>query len=68
MKLIDFKPVRYYIGMPDEDDEGYVPPTGELDPDKVIVPVGDVLLPMLLMTGIYAVIRYFRNRRKFSAV
>lgn len=68
MKLIDFKPVNYYMAMPDEGDEGYVPPTGELDPDKVEMPVGDVLLPLLLMTGIYAIIRYFRNRRKFSAV
>ena len=67
MKLIDFKPVRYYIGMPDEDDEGYVPPTGELDPEDVMVPVGDVVLPLMLMAGIYAVVRYFRSRRKLSA-
>lgn len=63
MKLIDFKPVVFDISRPTD-----TPPTGELHPEEVIVPVGDVLLPMLLMTGIYAVIRYFRNRRKFSAV
>ena len=63
MKLVDFKPVVFDISRPTD-----TPPTGELDPEEVIVPVGDVLLPMLLMTGIYAVIRYFRNRRKFSAV
>ena len=63
MKLIDFKPVYYGIGVPNEGDEGYVPPTGELDPDFAS-PVGDVLLPMLLMVGVYAVVRWFKNWKR----
>lgn len=34
--------------------------TGELDPDPAS-PVGDVLLPMLLMACVYAVVRFFKN-------
>lgn len=36
--------------------------TGELDP-TFASPVGDVLLPMLLMVGVYAVVRLWRNRK-----
>ena len=36
---------------------------GELDA-RVPLPVGDVLLPMMLMVGVYAVVRFFKNRRK----
>ena len=36
--------------------------TGELDPNFAS-PVGDVLLPMLLMVGVYAVVRFWRNRK-----
>ena len=36
--------------------------TGELNPDYAS-PVGDVLLPMLLMVGVYAVVRLWRNRK-----
>ena len=36
--------------------------TGELDPDFAS-PVGDVLLPMLLMVGVYAIVRFWRNRK-----
>ena len=36
--------------------------TGELDPDFAS-PVGDVLLPMLLMAFVYATIRFFKNRK-----
>lgn len=38
--------------------------TGELDPDFAS-PVGDVLLPMLLMAGVYAIVKWFK-RRKFQ--
>lgn len=38
--------------------------TGELDPDFAS-PVGDVLLPMLLMAGVYAIVKWFK-RRKFK--
>ena len=37
--------------------------TGELNPDFAS-PVGDVLLPMLLMVGVYAVVRWFKNWKK----
>ena len=36
--------------------------TGELDPNFAS-PVGDVLLPMMLMVGVYAVVRLWRNRK-----
>ena len=37
--------------------------TGELDP-SFASPVGDVLLPILLMVGVYAVVRWFKNWKK----
>jgi hypothetical protein len=37
--------------------------TGELNPE-IASPVGDVLLPMLLMVGVYAVVRWFKNWKK----
>jgi hypothetical protein len=37
--------------------------TGELHPDFAS-PVGDVLLPMLLMVGLYAVVRWFKNWKR----
>ena len=36
--------------------------TGELDPDFAS-PVGDVLLPMLLMAGIYLIVKLFKRRK-----
>lgn len=36
--------------------------TGELDPDFAS-PVGDVLLPMMLMVGVYTIVRLWRNRK-----
>ena len=54
------QPPRRSIEFPGE---GYeTPPTGELDPDFAS-PVGDVLLPMLLMAFVYATIRFFKNRK-----
>ena len=55
--------LRRVIGFPEEEDPGYVPPTGELD-DSFASPVGDVLLPLLLMVGVYAVVRWFKNWKK----
>ena len=55
------QPPRRSIAFPGEDYE--TPPTGELDPDFAS-PVGDVLLPMLLMVGIYAVVRWFKNWKR----
>lgn len=41
--------------------------TGELDP-SFASPVGDVLLPMLLMVGVYAVVRLWRNRKSLFKI
>ena len=51
----------YSIGFP-PDDSYDTPPTGELDPDFAS-PVGGVLLPMLLMACVYAIVRFFKNRK-----
>jgi hypothetical protein len=59
--------LRRVIGFPEEEDPGYVPPTGELD-DSFASPIGDVLLPMLLMVGLYAVIRWFKNRKFVKSI
>ena len=56
------QPPRRSIEFPGGDYE--TPPTGELDPDFAS-PVGDVLLPMLLMVGMYAIVKWFK-RRKFQ--
>ena len=55
------QPPRRSIAFPGEDYE--TPPTGELDPDFAS-PVGDVLLPLLLMAAAYAVVRWFKNWKK----
>ena len=56
--------LRRVIQFPGEDYE--TPPTGELD-DSFASPVGDVLLPLMLMTVAYAVVRWFKNwKRKHS--
>ena len=36
--------------------------TGEMDPEFAS-PVGDVLIPMLLMVGVYTIVRLWRNRK-----
>ena len=41
--------------------------TGELDP-SFQSPVGDVLLPMLLMVGIYCIARYFKKRKLTKSI
>ena len=55
------QPPRRSIEFPGEDSE--TPPTGELDPDFAS-PVGDVLLPLLLMAAAYAVVRWFKNWKR----
>ena len=55
--------LRRVIGFPEEEDPGYIPPTGELDPYPAS-PVGDVLLPLLLMAAAYAVVRWFKNWKR----
>jgi hypothetical protein len=41
--------------------------TGELNPEFAS-PVGDVLLPMLLMVGVYAVIKWFKNHKFVKSI
>ena len=57
LEQVDFKPITFAgIDFPKDDGDDYVPPTGELDPEFAS-PVGDVLLPMLLMACVYAIVR-----------
>lgn len=56
--VVNTKSVTYAVG--GRPDSGA---TGELDP-SFASPVGDVLLPMLLMVGVYAVVRWFKNWKK----
>ena len=62
VEKLDFKPVSFSIDFPSDEGEDYVPPTGELDPEFAS-PVGDVLLPLLLMAFVYTVVRFWRNRK-----
>ena len=55
------QPPRRSIEFPGEDYE--TPPTGELD-DSFASPVGDVLLPLLLMAAAYTVVRWFKNWKR----
>ena len=57
--------LRRVIQFPGEDYE--TPPTGELD-DSFASPVGDVLLPLLLMVGVYAVIKWFKNHKFVKSI
>ena len=59
--------LRRVIGFPEEEDPGYVPPTGELD-DDFASPIGDVLLPMLVISCVYAVIRWFKNHKFVKSI
>lgn len=59
--------LRRIIEFPEEEDPGYVPPIGELDPDPAS-PVGDVLLPLLLMVGVYTVIKWFKNHKFVKSI
>lgn len=59
---LDFSPTTYAA----EESSGSGRPTGgatgELNPDFAS-PVGDVLLPLLLMAFVYTVVRFWRNRK-----
>ena len=41
------------------------PPIGQKDPQ---VPVGDALIPMLLMIAVYAIVRFFSSRKKLQKI
>lgn len=59
---LDFIPTTYAA----EESSGSGRPTGgatgELNPEFAS-PVGDVLLPLLLMAFVYTVVRFWRNRK-----
>lgn len=59
------QPSRRSIAFPGEDYD--TPPTGELD-DSFASPVGDVLLPLLLMAAAYAVVRWFKNHKFVKSI
>ena len=63
MQKLDFTPVTYAES---EGGESTGRPnggaTGELNPEFAS-PVGDVLLPLLLMAFVYTVVRFWRNRK-----
>lgn len=40
-------------------------PIGQKDP---LVPVGDALIPMLLMIAVYAIVRFFSSRKKLQTI
>ena len=48
---------RTFAGKPTD------PPIGETYPD---LPIGDALLPMLLMAGVYCLMRFVRHRKKMQ--
>ena len=58
MPKIDFEPTTYAV-RPD------TPPVGELEPDA---PIGDAVLPLLLIACTYVLVRMFRNRKKLQSV
>lgn len=65
--VVNTKSVTYAVGDGSSTGPGGRPGgggvTGELD-KEIASPVGDVLLPMLLMVGVYAVVRLFKNWKK----
>ena len=58
MQKLDFTPVTYGIKPGDN-------PIGQKDPDK---PIGDAVLPLLLIACAYVLVRMFRNRKKLQSV
>lgn len=58
MPKIDFEPTTYAV-RPD------TPPVGELEPDA---PIGDAVIPLLLIACAYVLVRMFRNRKKLQSV
>ena len=62
---INSKQISYSIPFPGDDYD--TPPTGELDQDPAS-PLGDVLLPMLLMVVVYAAVRWFKNRKLIKSI
>ena len=66
MTKLDFVPTVYA----ESEGEGGRPgggSTGMLDPENVS-PVGDALLPLLLMAFVYIVVRFWRNRKLLKKI
>lgn len=60
MQKLDFTPVMYSSREDDETTD--TDPTGQAN-SSFASPVGDVLLPLLLMAFVYTVVRFWRNRK-----
>jgi hypothetical protein len=58
MPKVDFTPTTYAVKPTD-------PPIGQKDPDN---PIGDAVLPLLLIACAYVFVRMFRNRKKLQSV
>ena len=58
MPKLDFTPTTYAVKPID-------PPIGQKDPDN---PIGDAVLPLLLIACAYVLVRMFRNRKKLQSV
>jgi hypothetical protein len=58
MQKLDFTPTTYAI-IPTQ------PSVGQKDPDN---PIGDAVLPLLLIACAYVLVRMFRNRKKLQSV
>jgi hypothetical protein len=60
MQKLDFTPVMY--SSREDDKTTDTDPTGQAN-GTFASPVGDVLLPLLLMAFVYTVVRFWRNRK-----
>jgi hypothetical protein len=58
MPKVDFTPTTYAAKPTD-------PSIGETHPDN---PIGDAVLPLLLIACAYVLVRMFRNRKKLQSV
>ena len=61
MQKLDFTPVLYSTNR-ENDETTDTDPTGQAN-SSFASPVGDVLLPLLLMACVYTVVRFWRNRK-----
>lgn len=65
VQKLDFKPVMYAGREDDETTD--TDPTGQAN-SSFASPVGDVLLPLLLMAFVYIVVRFWRNRKLLKKI
>lgn len=65
VQKLDFTPVMY--SNRENDETTNTDPTGQAN-SSFASPVGDVLLPLLLMAFVYTVVRYFKNRKFLKSI